>query len=392
VLHDPTIPAVHLSLPPALVRSLDPHADDTEGPWGPYQLHGDLLPADDINEDDWPIENIQQTSPPLDLAEEGEITQSLSPAPSSNPSSCPDDDEIESDSESSEEGSSPTSTSLGPSLASGLGTQHEDSIGARFSGYRTRYGRQVKLDPRLTYLNSIQSVIPDDVPRDYVTEIIAALDELVLGDPGTDPTPFMPEPRRLKDILDLPHRLRQPWINALVKEFRGMIKKETMCFETKRDDDKLAPAMDLYKCKIAKDGNIDKLKCRIVYRGDLISQPEDDTWNPHASFQTLKIFLAECARLRIRPGQTDFIQAYLQVPMRDRVFVIFPAYWSKWLPQDLRKYCGVPMRLLKSLYGYCMSGKLFWEEQAIVLNNFGLKPCDAAPALWYKHYPNEDVF
>jgi hypothetical protein len=49
------------------------------------------------------------------------------------------------------------------------------------------------------------------------------------------------------------------------------------------------------------------------------------------------------------------------------------------------------MRLLKSLYGYCMSGKLFLEEQAIVLNNFGLKPCDAAPALWYRHYPNEDV-
>ena len=270
MIHDPTIPAVHLSLPPALVRSLDPHADDTEGPWGPYQLHGDLLPVDDINEDDWPIEIIRQNSPPLDLAEEGEITQSLFPAPSSNPSSCPDDDDddngVDSDSVSSEEGSSSPSTSLGPSLASGLGTQYEDSIGARFTGYRTRYGRQVKIDPRLTYLNTIQTVIPDDIPNEYVTEIIAALDELVLGEPGTDPTPFMPEPRRLKDILELPHRLRQPWINALVKEFRGMIKKGTMCFKAKRYDDKLAPAMDLYKCKIAKDGNIDKL-------GDLISQP-----------------------------------------------------------------------------------------------------------------------
>ncbi len=106
---------------------------------------------------------------------------------------------------------------------------------------------------------------------------------------------------------------------------------------------------------------------------------------------TLKIFLAECARLRIMPGQTDFIQAYLQVPVRDRIFVIFPSYWSKWLPPDLQKYCGVPMQLLKSLYGYCMSGKLFWEEQAIVLKNFGMTPCDAAPAFWYKHYPTNDV-
>ncbi len=48
------------------------------------------------------------------------------------------------------------------------------------------------------------------------------------------------------------------------------------------------------------------------------------------------------------------------------------------------------MRLLKSLYGYCMSGKLFWEEHAIVLKNFGMTPCDAAPAFWYKHYPNND--
>ncbi len=199
-----------------------------------------------------------------------------------------DDDDVDSDSDSvsSEEGSSPLSTRPGRSIVSGLGTQYEDSIGTRVIGYRTRYGRTVKPNQRLEYVNSIKNIIPDGVPSQYVPELIASLNELTLGVPGTDPTPFMPEPRRLKDMLDLPSHLRNTWIKALVKEFRGMIKKGTMKFEPKRDDDKLAPAMDLYKCKFAKDGNIDKLRCRNVYRGNVISLQEDDEWNPNASVQT----------------------------------------------------------------------------------------------------------
>ena len=153
-------------------------------------------------------------------------------------------------------------------------------------------------------------------------ELVMALQELVLGSPGTDPTPFLPEPSRLVDILRLPPRIHDPWVNALIKELKGLVKRGTFKKTSPNDDDEVVMAMDVYKCKLDPSGLIEKLKTRIVVRGDLLDKTDVDTWNPHASFLTLKVFLALCARLRMRPGQTDFIQAYLQAEVRDHVFVL----------------------------------------------------------------------
>ena len=48
--------------------------------------------------------------------------------------------------------------------------------------------------------------------------------------------------------------------------------------------------------KLDKDGCVDKLKCCIVFRGDLYDPTDPhDPWNPHLSFLALKEFLALCA-------------------------------------------------------------------------------------------------
>ena len=55
--------------------------------------------------------------------------------------------------------------------------------------------------------------------------------------------------------------------------------------------------MDVYKAKIQSDGSIDKLKLRIVVRGDLQNREiVGDTWSPTASMRTLKYFLADAAK------------------------------------------------------------------------------------------------
>ena len=58
------------------------------------------------------------------------------------------------------------------------------------------------------------------------------------------------------------------------------------------------------------------------------------------------------------PAQIDFIMAYVQTPMRhERVFVSFPAFWAKFVPDELKPYMGIPFLLKKALYGYRNSGK-----------------------------------
>ena len=55
--------------------------------------------------------------------------------------------------------------------------------------------------------------------------------------------------------------------------------------------------MDVYKAKIQSDGSLDKLKLRIVVRGDLQNKEMvGDTWSPTASMRNLKYFLADAAK------------------------------------------------------------------------------------------------
>ena len=147
--------------------------------------------------------------------------------------------------------------------------------------------------------------------------------------------------------------------------------------------------MDLFKCKLDKDGMIDKLKVRAVFRGDLYDPTDpQDSWNPHASFLALKVFLACCARLNIFPAQTDFLLAYLQAKMRERVFVKFPDVWKKFLPEHLHKWIGRPVLLVKALYGYNYSGKFLYQDQAEFLKVHCQMEETALPGLWVKHLDN----
>ena len=56
----------------------------------------------------------------------------------------------------------------------------------------------------------------------------------------------------------------------------------------------MTPCIDVYKAKPQSDGSLDKLKLRIVLRGDLQNKElVGDTWSPIASMKTLKYFLAD---------------------------------------------------------------------------------------------------
>ena len=80
--------------------------------------------------------------------------------------------------------------------------------------------------------------------------------------------------------------------------------------------------MDVYKAKIQSDGSLDKLKLRIMVRGDLQNKEMvGDNCSPTASMRTLKYFLADAAKHKAIVHQLDFIGAFLQVKVNNRVFL-----------------------------------------------------------------------
>ena len=132
--------------------------------------------------------------------------------------------------------------------------------------------------------------------------------------------------------------------------------------EDPKDGEPVTPCMDVYKAKIQYDGSLDKLKLRIVVRGDFQNKEMvGDTWSPTESMRTLKYFLADAAKHKSRVHQLDFIGAFLQAKVKNRVFIILNMRYADYFPEYVQ-YFGRALKFLKSMYGMTNSGKLFADE------------------------------
>ena len=96
--------------------------------------------------------------------------------------------------------------------------------------------------------------------------------------------------------------------------------------------------MDVYKSKIQPDGSLDKLKFRIVVRGDLQNKElVGDTWSPTASMSTLKYFLAYYTKHKARVHQLYLIGAFLQAKLKNRVFVKLDIIYKDYMQSTLEE-------------------------------------------------------
>jgi uncharacterized protein YdcH (DUF465 family) len=106
-----------------------------------------------------------------------------------------------------------------------------------------------------------------------------------------------PAPKTLRDILKMPDGpVKTAWLQSVRKEFKTLVDNNTFVHDTPRKGESVTPIMETFKVKILSDGSLDKLKTRIVVRGDLQSRTlTEDKWSPTASFRALKMFLAHAS-------------------------------------------------------------------------------------------------
>ena len=86
-----------------------------------------------------------------------------------------------------------------------------------------------------------------------------------------------------------------------------------------------------------------------------------DTWSPTASMRTLKYFLADAEKHKAKVHQLDFIGAFLQSKVKNRVFVKLDMRYTDCF-QEYAQYFGRALKNLKYMYGMTNSGKLFSDE------------------------------
>ena len=164
-----------------------------------------------------------------------------------------------------------------------------------------------------------------------VSEILQELSNF--GETGSIVSHFIPEPRNFEEVTRLAENIRKPWLKATLKEINSLINNQTFMIEYSKDGEPVTPCMDVYKAKIQSYGSLEKLKLRIVVRGDLQNKEMiGETWSPKASMRTLKYFLADAEKHKARVHQLDFIGAFLQANVKNRVFVKLDMRYADYFP------------------------------------------------------------
>ena len=146
--------------------------------------------------------------------------------------------------------------------------------------------------------------------------------------------------------------------------------------------------MNVYKEKVQSDGSLDKLKLRIVVRWDLQNKElVRDTWSPTASIRNLKYFLADATKHKSRVHQLDFIGAFLQAKVKNRVFLKLDMRYIYYFPEH-SEYFGIALRLLKSMYCMNNSGKSFADELTECSLEAGFIQSQCQMSIHYKYSPD----
>ena len=114
--------------------------------------------------------------------------------------------------------------------------------------------------------------------------------------------------------------------------------------------------------RVQSDGSLDRVKLRIVVIEDLQNkEPVGDAWSPAASMRILKYFLLDADKNKARVHQLDFIGAFLQAKVKNRVFVTLYSRYVDYFPEYSNNFVRA-LILLKSMYVMNNYGKLFDDE------------------------------
>ena len=102
---------------------------------------------------------------------------------------------------------------------------------------------------------------------------------------------------------------------------------------------------------------------------------------------TLKYLLADAAKHKARVHQLDFIGAFLQANVKNRVFVMLDIRYEDYSPEYVQ-YFGRALKLLKSMYGMTKSGKLFSDDLTEWLIEEVFMQSQCHMSIYYKYAPD----
>ena len=151
---------------------------------------------------------------------------------------------------------------------------------------------------------------------------------------GSEVSYFIPEHGNIAEVTRLSVDIKKQWIKEIMKDIKNLIKNQTFLVQYPEKGEPVTPCMDSYKAKIQYDGILDKLKLRILVRGNLQNKElVGDTWSPTASMRNINTSLADAVNHKARVHQLDFIGLFLQSKVKNKVFVNLDSRYADYFTE-----------------------------------------------------------
>ena len=184
-----------------------------------------------------------------------------------------------------------------------------------------------------------------------------------------------PPPRRWRDLEK--HPFGHEFKDAARAEFASC--KDKGCFAATAvtaataAEAQILPLMWVFTYKFDEDGYLYKYKARLVVRGDL----QDDWGDTYAATLAARVFrllMAIAAAFGLHAYQYDVLNAFLNAPLKQLVYVRTPELFAAQM--------GELLELKRALYGLKDAPLLWYRHLKDTLIRLGLRPVQDVPCLF----------